>query len=59
MSMGEGEVWIRKMLAHERGAYRTARLESLQHYPACFGSTYSEEAAVPILPFEHSRLYLD
>ena len=54
MSMGEGEVWIRKLLAHERGAYRTARLESLQHYPACFGSTYSEEAAVPILPFEHS-----
>jgi RimJ/RimL family protein N-acetyltransferase len=50
--MIERDVSIRKLLAHESAAYRSARLESLQHYPAFFGTTYAEEAAVPILPFE-------
>jgi RimJ/RimL family protein N-acetyltransferase len=53
MSMIEPAVTIRNLLAHESAAYRAARLESLQHYPAFFGTTYTEEAAVPILPFEH------
>ena len=45
-------VSVRKLLAHESAAYRAARLASLQHSPTCFGTTYEEEAAVPILPFE-------
>jgi RimJ/RimL family protein N-acetyltransferase len=53
MNMSERDAQIRKLLAHERAAYRAARLESLQHYPAFFGTTYIEEVAVPILPFEH------
>src|SRR5256885_1139939 len=51
--MIESDVSIRKMLAHESAAYRAERLASLQHYPAFFGTTYNEEAALPVLPFEH------
>jgi RimJ/RimL family protein N-acetyltransferase len=53
MSVIDSTVDIRRLLAHESAAYRVARLASLQHYPAFFGTTYTEEAAVPILQFEH------
>jgi len=47
------DVSIRKLLPHESAAYRSMRLESLQQCPAFFGTTYAEEAAITILPFEY------
>jgi hypothetical protein len=50
--MIERDVSIRKLLAHESAAYRSARLESLQHYPAFFGTTYQDPEARPPLTID-------
>jgi hypothetical protein len=38
---------IRPLLTADAAAFRELRLEALQTYPDCFGSTYETEAAKP------------